>query len=78
MKKDKNIIKKRKKLWDYFGWGYLNQPGRLFKNHWLNCGCSICKAKQNIHKQELRDDRHLSKIKLQEEIYLIFEEKEKI
>lgn len=44
MKRDKNVIKRRKKLWDLFDWGYRNQPSRLYKNHSVNCGCSMCRA----------------------------------
>jgi len=68
MEKDVSIIKRRKKLFDFFGWGYRNQPNRLFKNHWFNCGCSICRDKQKIHKQENRKYRHESKIELKKEI----------
>jgi len=58
MRKNKSIIKKRKKLWDTFGWGYRNQPNRLFKNHSLNCGCTICKAKTFFNRKKRRDNRH--------------------
>lgn len=68
MKRNIGIIKKRKKVWDLFGWGYLSQPGRLFKNHWLTCGCRMCVAAANIQKQEIRKARHISKLEINKEL----------
>lgn len=64
MKRDTNVIKKRKKLWDLFDWDYRNQPNRLSKNHSLNCGCSICRARTFFKRKERRDRRHEFKIEL--------------
>lgn len=61
MLQDFNIIKKRKKLWDTFKWGYFNQIHRLYKNHSLNCGCSLCRAETFYKRKMNRDDRHKSK-----------------
>jgi hypothetical protein len=64
MKKNINIIKKRKKLWDLLDWGYRHQPNRFNKNHSLNCGCSMCRARTFFKRKKRRDDRHKSKIEL--------------
>lgn len=57
MKRNTNIINKRKKLWDLFGWGYKS-PNQLHKNHSLNCGCSQCRARTYFNRKERRDFRH--------------------
>jgi hypothetical protein len=63
MKRDLRIIKKRKKLWDHFGWGYKT-ANQLLKRHSLNCGCSICRARTFFKRKQRRDKRHESKIEL--------------
>lgn len=62
MKRDTIIIKKRKKVWDLFGWGYMNQPGRLFKNRWLN------DLNAFINRQERRRSRHTIKLEINKEL----------
>ena len=58
-KKDyERIIKKRKRLWDTFTWGYRDEPNRLYKNHSLNCGCSMCTAISAQKKIRNRKERH--------------------
>ena len=42
MKRNIDIIKKRKKMWDRLGFVY-KQENYLRKNHSLNCGCSVCR-----------------------------------
>ncbi len=67
MKRDQGVIKKRKRLWDAFGWGYRNQSNRLLKNHSLNCGCSMCRARTYFKRKERRDKRHQDKINIKNE-----------
>ena len=38
--KDRDYAKKRKRIWDKFGWIYRG-INSLSKNHSLNCGCNI-------------------------------------
>lgn len=40
--RERQKVLKRKRLWDHFRWGYMNQPGRLRKAHWLKDGCRFC------------------------------------
>lgn len=54
----KKVIAKRKKLWDTFKWEYHNQVNRLYKNHSLNCGCSLCKEISAQKRIINRKDRH--------------------
>lgn len=42
--KDREYAKKRKKLWDNFGWIYRG-VNYLSKNHSLNDYCSLCRMK---------------------------------
>jgi hypothetical protein len=51
--KDLQRVIKRRKLWDYFHWGYFGQPNRLWKQHWLKDNCSMC--------QWMRWDKYLTK-----------------
>ena len=63
MKRDQQIIKKRKRIWDIMGYGYKT-PNQLLKNHSLNCGCNQCRMRTFLKKKERRDNRHRDKITL--------------
>ena len=63
MQRDLRIIKKRKKLWDHFGWGYRS-PNQLLKRHSLNCGCSMCRMRTFLKRRDRRKARHENKINL--------------
>ena len=69
MKRDITVIKKRQKVWDIFGWGYRKEPNRLYKNHSLNCGCSMCRMKTFWNRVERRKDRREAKKELQNTDY---------
>ena len=69
MKRNVTIINKRKAVWDNMGYTYRDEPNRLYKNHWLSCGCSCCRHASILQKKRLRDNRHESKIKLKIENY---------
>ena len=64
-KKDRRYARKRKRLWDVFGWIYRS-VNSLSKNHSLNCGCSMCCADTYYKRYERRQDRHKAKQKLKE------------
>ena len=68
MKRDLNIIQKRKKLWDLFGWGYKGQPNRLFKNKHLTDNCKICRWERFLKRYEKKAKRRGFKSTLQKEI----------
>ena len=68
MKKDLNIIKKRKKIWDLFGWGYKNQQNRLFKNKNLTDTCSNCRWDRLLKRYEKKAKRRGFKSTFQKEI----------
>lgn len=69
-KKDyKRIIDKRRKVWDTMGYGYRGEPNRLFKNHSLNCGCSLCRYNTYSRRKDRRDDRHNIKLELKDHDY---------
>lgn len=56
--KEKKFIKKKKKLWDFFGWGYKGSGNGYFKrNHSLNDGCSLCKLKTFYKKYKHKKER---------------------
>jgi hypothetical protein len=50
--RDAQKVLTRKRMWDFFHWGYNNQLGRLNKNHWLKCGCSWCQYEQYLKYHE--------------------------
>lgn len=56
MKKDTNIISKRKRLWNTFGWVF-NSDNYLSKNHSLNCGCSMCRTKTYFRRLGNKQER---------------------
>lgn len=56
MKKDLRIIKKRKNLWNIFGWGFISES-YLEKNHSLNCGCGMCRMKTFYNRFENKQER---------------------
>lgn len=56
MKRDLTKAKSRKKLWDSFNWGYKS-PNYLNKNHSLNCGCGMCRAKTFFNRYERKKER---------------------
>lgn len=60
----KRIINKRKKIWDTFEWWYRQEPNRLYKNHSIKCGCSMCRSMTYFKRKERRDRRHEFKIEL--------------
>ena len=68
MKRDLNIIQKRKKLWDLFGWRYKDQPNRLFKNKHLTDNCSKCRRERFLKRYEKKAKRRSFKSTLQKEI----------
>ena len=69
MKRNVTIINKRKAVWDNMGYTYRDEPNRLYKNHWLSCGCSCCRYASILQKKRLRDNGHESKIKLKTDEY---------
>ena len=69
MNRNTSIISKRKAIWDHMGFGYRNEPNRLYKNHWISCGCSCCRYASMLQKKRIRDNRHESKIRLKIENY---------
>ena len=62
---DLKIALKRKKVWDYFGWGYKGL-GFLAQNHSLNCGCSLCKSITKHRRQQNKKHRLKSKLELKQ------------
>jgi len=54
--KDREYAKKRKRMWDCFGWTYRG-INDLSKNHSLNCGCGICRARTHYKKLKRKQDR---------------------
>lgn len=66
MQRDLRIIKKRKKLWDHFDWGYKS-PHQLLKRHSLNCGCNTCRMRTFLKRRDRRRDRHQNKVNLKNE-----------
>jgi len=54
--KDKRYGKKRKRLWDIFGWSYYG-IANLSKRHSVNCGCGMCKAKTFYNRYENKQNR---------------------
>ena len=63
--KDRHHAKKRKKVWDHFGWVYLG-VNYLSKNHSLNCGCKMCQMKTYFKRLEHRQNRIKNKRELKE------------
>jgi len=54
--KDIIVSKRRKKLWDTFGW--VGKGKKFFsKNHSLNCGCSLCRSKTFFRRYKNKQDR---------------------
>ena len=68
MKRDLNIIQKRKKLWDLFGWGYKDQPNRLFKNKHLTDNCSKCRWERFLKRYKKKAKRRGFKSTFKKEI----------
>lgn len=64
---DRNYAKKRKSLWDTFGWVYkgLNY---LSKNHSLNCGCTQCRMRTYYKRLENKQNRLKNKIELHNQL----------
>lgn len=69
MKRNVDVILKRKRIWDIMGYTYRDESNRLYKNHSLSCGCSCCRWHSFMQKKRLRDDRHTVKINLKLENY---------
>lgn len=68
MKRNNIIIKKRKALWDLFGWGYKEQPNRLFKTRHLTDNCSKCRWERFLKRYEKKAQRRNYKSKFQNEL----------
>ena len=62
-KKDYYKALSRKKLWDHFGWTYKG-ISYLSKNHSLNCGCSMCRARTYFKRLKNKQKR----LKLKQEL----------
>lgn len=60
MKRNLQIIKKRKNLWKIFNWGFISDS-YLYKNHSLNCGCGMCRMKTYYNRLENKQERLNSK-----------------
>ena len=55
---DRHYGKKRKKVWDYFGWTYLgNGINFLSRNHSLNAGYAMDKYMTFIRRYENKQKR---------------------
>lgn len=67
MKKDIRVIKKRKNLWNIFGWVFKTESS-LSKNHSLNCGCSMCRMKTFYNRLENKQERLDNRNKLRSDI----------
>ncbi len=66
--KDREVAKKRQKVWDKFGWVYKG-IGYLSQNHSLNCGCVMCRMgtyfrRYDNKKQRLKIKQELKNYKL--------------
>lgn len=65
--KDRDYARKRKRMWDHFGWVYRG-VNYLSKNHSLNCGCGMCKMKTYCNKLERKQDRKSARRALRKEV----------
>ncbi len=65
--KDKEYIKKRKKIWDHFGWVYKS-ANALNKNHSLNCGCRICYFKTYYKRISRKRNRIKNRVELKNKL----------
>jgi hypothetical protein len=66
-KDDRRYAKKRKRIWDIFGW-YYSGIAYLSKNHSLNCGCGMCIAKTKMRRLENKQNRMKAKLELKNEV----------
>lgn len=64
---DRHYAKKRKRLWDNFGWVYKS-VNYLSKNHSLNCGCSMCRMRTYYNRFENKQERLKSRMELRRDI----------
>lgn len=69
--KDRHYAKKRKRLWDHFGWVYRG-VSYLSKNNSLNCGCSMCKMRTYYNKLGRKQERKSARINLKKEINTMY------
>jgi hypothetical protein len=65
--KDRDYAKKRKRVWDNFGWVYRG-VNYLSKNHSLNCGCSMCKMKTYYNRLGRKQERINARRALEDEV----------
>lgn len=64
---DRHYAKKRKRLWNIFGWVYKG-VGDLTQNGSLNCGCSLCRGETYHKRLENKRNRIKGKEDLRKEI----------
>lgn len=68
-KQDRLYAIKRKKLRNVFGWPYKG-VNDLSKNHSLNCGCAMCRAKTFFRRYENKQERLKSKQDIQNQSWM--------